>query len=120
MATTPKGAPYPAGTDKLVDGDDAIHALATWIVEGSLLKWGRIDRTVEANGFVRLSNAESFFDGVKASAIIAMGLNDTMSPKWDGTWDNGGCLLKVFGKGGNQSAPYTGGDNVAIYYLCIR
>jgi hypothetical protein len=28
MATTPEGLPYPSGTDKVVDGDDAIHALA--------------------------------------------------------------------------------------------
>ena len=29
MATTPGGLPYPLGTDFVVDGDDAIHALAT-------------------------------------------------------------------------------------------
>ena len=29
MATTPGGLPYPVGTDFVVDGDDAIHALAT-------------------------------------------------------------------------------------------
>jgi hypothetical protein len=29
MALTPGGLPYPVGTDKVVDGDDAIHALAT-------------------------------------------------------------------------------------------
>lgn len=28
-ANTPKGYPYPLGTDRLMDGDDAIHALAT-------------------------------------------------------------------------------------------
>lgn len=28
-ATTPKGYPYPLGTDRVMDGDDAIHALAT-------------------------------------------------------------------------------------------
>jgi len=28
MALTPGGLPYPVGTDKVVDGDDAIHALA--------------------------------------------------------------------------------------------
>jgi hypothetical protein len=31
MANTPGGLPYPLGTDKVVDGDDAIHALATWL-----------------------------------------------------------------------------------------
>jgi len=30
MATMPGGAPYPLGTDHVVDGDDAIHALATY------------------------------------------------------------------------------------------
>src|SRR5262245_3746001 len=28
-ATTPKGFPYPLGTDRVMDGDDAIKALAT-------------------------------------------------------------------------------------------
>jgi len=28
-ANTPKGFPYPLGTDRLADGDDAIHNLAT-------------------------------------------------------------------------------------------
>jgi hypothetical protein len=28
-ANTPKGYPYPLGTDRLMDGDDAIHNLAT-------------------------------------------------------------------------------------------
>src|SRR4029077_470139 len=28
-ANTPKGFPYPLGTDRLMDGDDAIHNLAT-------------------------------------------------------------------------------------------
>src|SRR4051812_29460424 len=31
MATTPNGVPYPLGTDHVVDGDDAIHALATFL-----------------------------------------------------------------------------------------
>lgn len=31
MGTTSKGAPYPVGTDKVVDGDNAIKALADWI-----------------------------------------------------------------------------------------
>jgi hypothetical protein len=31
MATTPNGLPYPVGTDKVVDGDDAIKALATFL-----------------------------------------------------------------------------------------
>jgi len=29
MATTPNGLPYPVGTDRVMDGDDAIKALAT-------------------------------------------------------------------------------------------
>jgi hypothetical protein len=31
MGTTPHGAPYPDGTGKVVDGDNAIKALAEWI-----------------------------------------------------------------------------------------
>lgn len=31
MGTTPHGAPYPEGTDKVVNGDDAIKALAQWV-----------------------------------------------------------------------------------------
>lgn len=30
MANTPKGFPYPLGTDRVMDGDDAIHSLATF------------------------------------------------------------------------------------------
>lgn len=29
MANTPHGYPYPIGTDRVMDGDDAIHSLAT-------------------------------------------------------------------------------------------
>ena len=29
MPTTPNGLPYPAGTDRVMDGDDAIKGLAT-------------------------------------------------------------------------------------------
>lgn len=29
MATTTRGYPYPVGTDRVMDGDDAIHALAS-------------------------------------------------------------------------------------------
>lgn len=29
MALTPHGYPYPVGTDRVMDGDDVIHALAT-------------------------------------------------------------------------------------------
>jgi len=29
MANTAKGYPYPVGTDRVMDGDDAIHSLAT-------------------------------------------------------------------------------------------
>ena len=31
MATTKNGAPYPLGTDRLMDGDDVIHNLAQWV-----------------------------------------------------------------------------------------
>lgn len=30
-ANTPNGVPYPLGTDRLSDGDDAIHNLALWV-----------------------------------------------------------------------------------------
>lgn len=29
--TTPNGVPYPLGTDRVMDGDDAIHNLAQWL-----------------------------------------------------------------------------------------
>lgn len=35
MANTPHGYPYPVGTDRVMDGDDAIHSLAT-AVDGQL------------------------------------------------------------------------------------
>lgn len=38
-ANTPKGYPYPLGTDRVMDGDDSIHALAT-AVDKRQAVWG--------------------------------------------------------------------------------
>lgn len=35
MATTPNGLPYPVGTDRVMDGDDAIRALALGVDNGT-------------------------------------------------------------------------------------
>lgn len=52
MATTPGGYPYPEGTDFVVDGDDAIHALA---------------QTIEDRGFVALAAGGQTVPSVPAS-----------------------------------------------------
>jgi len=72
MATTANGLPHPVGTDKVVDGDDAIHALATFLDppyggwtnyvpvlgnitlgNGTLLaRFHKLGRTVTTAGFV--------------------------------------------------------------------
>lgn len=43
MATTPKGFPYPLGTDRVMDGDDVIHSLATAVdVKSGLVAGGNV------------------------------------------------------------------------------
>lgn len=39
-ATTPKGFPYPEGTDRLMDGDNAIQALAEAVDDLTGASWG--------------------------------------------------------------------------------
>ncbi|HEY7031572.1 MAG TPA: hypothetical protein VH482_09610 [Thermomicrobiales bacterium] len=41
MATQPNGAPYPVGTDRVMDGDNAIQALAKWGDDRALLYIGQ-------------------------------------------------------------------------------
>lgn len=49
MATTPGGLPYPVGTDKVVDGDDAIKALAL-AVDPAFVAWTTYTPTWLAGG----------------------------------------------------------------------
>jgi hypothetical protein len=49
MALTPGGLPYPVGTDKVVDGDDAIHALALG-VDPAFIAWVPYTPTWAAGG----------------------------------------------------------------------
>jgi hypothetical protein len=52
MATTPGGLPYPVGTDHVVDGDDAIKALALG-VENKKRPSGRLRMTVLTGGYAQ-------------------------------------------------------------------
>ena len=47
MPNTPAGIPYPAGTDPIANGDDAIHALALALC--GYMQMGRAVVTVAAN-----------------------------------------------------------------------
>lgn len=46
MANTPNGFPYPLGTDRVMDGDDAIHALASSVDARFDVLRGKITRGV--------------------------------------------------------------------------
>lgn len=51
MANTPKGFPYPVGTDRVMDGDDAIRALATAVdTSVGVLAAGTVSITTPASG----------------------------------------------------------------------
>jgi len=56
MATTANGLPYPVGTDKVVDGDDAIRALAEAIdakvLATSSIYWALISGVTDTNGII--------------------------------------------------------------------
>lgn len=60
MATTPGGLPYPVGTDFVVNGDDAIHALALGVdtkVSGDIQR-GTI--AVAASGVTQVNFPRAF------------------------------------------------------------
>lgn len=51
MANTPKGFPYPVGTDRVMDGDDAIRALATAVDTAvGVIAAGVVSVTTPASG----------------------------------------------------------------------
>jgi hypothetical protein len=118
MAKTAMGAPYPAGTDHLVDGDDAIKALAEW-ASAELVKAGRVDRAIEGNGYLRLTPAECFFPTVNQIpiSITAIGINEQFRPTWNGSADGGGALLTVYKP---DNTAWGAGSTVAIYYAAYR
>ena len=97
MATTPNGLPYPVGTDKVVDGDDAIQALATFLDPGYgpwtaytptfvgftpgtspvVGNWKRIGNTVHAYGRVLIN------DGFTFTGTLQMNLPAPIHPRYD-------------------------------------
>jgi hypothetical protein len=96
MATTTGGLPYPVGTDKIVDGDDAIKALAEavdarvpWRMTANLSTWG-----------VPGANA-----GVSAALTFPVG-RFTQTPIVVVTADSTGYLAGS--SGGVTSAGFTG------------
>ena len=66
--TTPKyGFPYPTGTDRVMDGDNAIQALAE-SVEGQIgkAKWGAATVTTDASGNAVIAHGM----GIKPAVVI--------------------------------------------------
>lgn len=116
MSQTGQGAPYPEGTDKVRDGDNAIKSLATW-ASYDMIKKGRVDRQIEGNGYLRIHSAECWFTNGQPGVIVAMGINEQFRPTWDGTADGGGVLLKVYKTDNTQYPP---GAGVAIYWTAYR
>jgi hypothetical protein len=56
-ATTPRGLPYPLGTDPVADGDDAIHNLATALDTAVLANW------IQAGTIPSVSSTGAFWTG---------------------------------------------------------
>ena len=53
VATTPKNYPYPVGTDRVMDGDDAIHNLAIAIdYNVANMAGGTVIASVPANAYI--------------------------------------------------------------------
>lgn len=83
MATTGRGLPYPVGTDFLVDGDNAIRALAEaldppWLALPLTADWLRVDSTVR-NPAYRIIAGMLIINGTTLRRLSA----STITP---GTW----------------------------------
>jgi hypothetical protein len=63
MANTPNGLPYPVGTDKVVDGDNAIRNLATTVDTKVLTRGADGSVPVVAGGLFTISNNKLFIRG---------------------------------------------------------
>ena len=64
-ANTPKGYPYPVGTDRVTDGDDAIHNLASAVdTKLGVATSGRVDTPIPGALNVQTSVAVTFPAGL--------------------------------------------------------
>jgi hypothetical protein len=73
-ANTPKGYPYPLGTDRVTDGDDSIHALATAVdTRAGVGTAGTVSTPVPGGVNIQTSVAVTFPAGLftAAPSVIA-------------------------------------------------
>lgn len=80
--TTPKGYPYPLGTDRVMDGDDVIHSLASKVdVAAGTAATGRISFTISAvNTPVAVAITYPAGRFVNTPSVLATPLG--VSPQW--------------------------------------
>ena len=87
------------------------------MVRGVNFNRGRLDTTIEGNGYARLPSSVCFFQGGPPSVITATGINEQYRPTWDGTVDGAGALLKVYKPDNTQ---WGSGSAVACYWTAYR
>lgn len=108
-ATTPNNLPYPLGTDRVMDGDDAIKALAL------ALRYCTVSATVNLSTTPTAGVAVTFPAGLFSAAPVVLSiLSGTGSTTWVGGV-NGvtatGCNLfgrNITGSAGSGTAPIVG------------
>jgi hypothetical protein len=80
-ANTPKGYPYPLGTDRVMDGDDAIHSLATAIdTKLGVAASGRYTAADAASAGAVQTTVVTFPVGLFTAAPVVMIVNETTNP----------------------------------------
>lgn len=73
MGSTTRGLPYPEGTDKVVDGDNAIRALAE-AVDTKLVYNGKFSGLTSAAGVVLIPHGMGV---IPTAAVVCMGQGNT-------------------------------------------
>lgn len=107
-ATTPKGYPYPLGTDRLTDGDDAIHSLATAVdTKLGAAASGAVNVPV-AIGQASASVVVTFPAGRFSVAPVVVAGSSGTNPGWGtflaNTVSAAGCTLTTVNRDGTPAS----------------
>lgn len=81
------------------------------------IKRGRVDRKIEGNGNLRITDTECFFNGSPPGTLILNGIDERFYAAWNGQTDGSGCLVGVWTLNGTR---YGSGLTVAANYVAIR
>jgi hypothetical protein len=87
MGTTAGGLPYPEGTDHVVDGDDAIQALAEALQlrgHGSRLEARRVGQTTSPGGYTGIVFQTAF---AAAPVVVAWVMAPSAGASWYLSYD---------------------------------